>query len=131
VKSLKVFLVNKKVRIFTYIVNNLTSHGIGDKKQMYKPLPNYVTIKSSEIEGLGLFATDNINANHNIGVSHVQDPRFEDGYCRTPLGGFFNHSETPNCKVVYDGPFIYLVTLKNIMAGEELTVTYTFYNPTK
>jgi SET domain-containing protein len=98
---------------------------------MYKPLPFYVTIKPSEVEGLGLFATEDIDKNHNIGITHVQDPRFEHGYLRTPLGGFFNHSETPNCKVVYHEKFIYLVTLRDIKAGEELTAKYTFYNPTK
>jgi len=97
---------------------------------MYRPLPFYVTIKQSEIEGLGLFATDNIDANHVIGITHVRDPRFEDGYIRTPLGGFFNHSEKPNCKVVYDNEYIRLVTLREIKAGEELTAKYTFYNPT-
>jgi SET domain-containing protein len=98
---------------------------------MYKPLPEYLTIKPSEIEGLGLFAIDDIDAKHDIGITHIKDARFENGYSRTPLGGFFNHSETPNCEVVYDELFIRLKTLTNIKAGEELTAKYTFYNPTK
>lgn len=98
---------------------------------MYKPLPEYVTIKPSGIDGLGLFATEDIDAKHDIGITHIKDPRFEHGYSRTPLGGFFNHSETPNCEVVYDDLFIRLKTLRNIKAGEELTAKYTFYNPTK
>ena len=98
---------------------------------MYKPLPEYLTIKPSEIDGLGLFATDDIDINHNIGITHIKDARFENGYSRTPLGGFFNHSETPNCEVVYDDLFIFLRTLRDIKAGEELTAKYTFYNPTK
>jgi SET domain-containing protein len=96
---------------------------------MYKPLPLYLTIKQSNIEGLGLFATDNIDGNFRIGVSHVVDTRFPNGYSRTPLGGFFNHSNNPNCKVVYEGDFIYLETIKEITAGEELTAMYTFYTP--
>ena len=98
---------------------------------MYKPLPEYLTIKNSEIEGLGLFATQNIDSNFRVGITHIEDVRFENGYIRTPLGGFFNHSETPNCKVVYEGEYIFLETIKEVKSGDEITVTYTFYNPIK
>jgi SET domain-containing protein len=98
---------------------------------MYRPLPPYLTIGKSEIEGNGLFATDDIGAIHTIGITHVRDDRFEDGYIRTPLGGFFNHSETPNCEVIIDEDTIWLRTIKEIKAGEELTATYTLYNPEK
>ncbi len=95
----------------------------------YRPLPEYLTIKESKIDGLGLFATDEIDADFNIGVTHVRDGRFRDGYIRTPLGGFFNHSETPNCEVVIENDFIKLKTLIKIKTGEELTVKYIFYTP--
>jgi hypothetical protein len=98
---------------------------------MYKPLPYYLTIKQSKIEGLGLFATDNIDNNFVIGITHVFDTRFENHYVRTPLGGFFNHSENPNCEVFEDGEFIKLRTIREIKAGEEITAKYTFYNPIK
>jgi SET domain-containing protein len=98
---------------------------------MYKPLPNYLTIKTSDIEGLGLFTTEDIDNNHILGITHVSDTRFEDCYIRTPLGGFFNHSETPNCKIITDGDYLMLQTITNIKAGEEITATYTLYNPTK
>ena len=97
----------------------------------YRPIPPYLTIAKSNIEGLGLFATDNIDNDFLIGVTHVRDNRFEDGYIRTPLGGFFNHSETPNCKVLIDDEFIKLQTLKEIKAGDELTAEYTLYKPKK
>ncbi len=100
-------------------------------KNYYKPLPGYLTIKDSGIHGLGLFATDNIDANFRIGVTHIKDMRFEDGYIRTPLGGFFNHSETPNCKVVHEEEFIFLETINEIKNGEEITCFYTLYDPTK
>ena len=96
---------------------------------MYRPLPTYLTIKSSTIDGLGLFTADDIDANFRIGLTHIKDHRFENGYSRTPLGGFFNHSEIPNCKVVYEGDFIFIETIREIKAGEELTAKYTFYNP--
>tara|TARA_B100001123_G_scaffold384927_1_gene458096 strand:+ start:108 stop:548 length:441 start_codon:yes stop_codon:yes gene_type:complete len=63
---------------------------------MYKPLPKQLTIKISSIEGLGLFAKENIKKNSFIGVSHVRDEQFENKYIRTPIGGFYNHSNQPN-----------------------------------
>lgn len=95
----------------------------------YRPLPPYLTIAKSSIEGLGLFATDNIDDDFIIGVTHVRDDSFDDGYQRTPLGGFFNHSDEPNCKVIYDDRYIKIQTIRAIKAGEELTATYTFYKP--
>jgi len=62
---------------------------------MYRPLPNGLTIKNSPIEGLGLFATKNIKANSFIGITHIRDEQFENKYIRTPLGGFYNHSNEP------------------------------------
>ena len=47
-----------------------------------------LTIKSSPIEGLGLFATTEIKANSFIGVTHIRDEQFDNKYIRTPLGGF-------------------------------------------
>ncbi len=63
---------------------------------MYRPLPKELTIKSSPIEGLGLYATENIKTNSFIGVTHIRDEQFENKYIRTPLGGFYNHSNNPN-----------------------------------
>ena len=99
---------------------------------MYRPLPETVTIGQSLIEGLGLFATANIPANTNIGMTHIYDERFPDSYIRLPLGGFFNHSSEPNCKIQHeDFPYqhINLITIKDIKAGEELTAYYTLYVP--
>ncbi len=67
---------------------------------MYKPLPNCLTIQKSPIEGLGLYATKNIKANSFIGLTHIKDKNFENGYIRTPLGGFYNHSNEPNVRRV-------------------------------
>ncbi len=96
----------------------------------YKPLPPIVTIKKSSIDGLGLFATDNIEANVVLGTSHVADDRFEDGWIRTPLGGFINHSENPNCVIAVNiMEMTYnLKTNKPVVAGEELTLYYNLYS---
>lgn len=106
---------------------------------MYRPLPDNVTIKPSAIDGLGLFATRFIPKNTDLGMTHVWDERFPDQYIRLPLGGFFNHSNTPNCKIVEDCltetneiiNHLRLVTIEDIHEGEELTATYTIYDPTK
>ena len=63
---------------------------------MYKPLPKQLTIKKSPIEGLGLYATEDIKKNSFIGVTHIRDEQFENKYIRTPVGGFYNHSNEPN-----------------------------------
>ena len=130
---------------------------------MYRPLPDFVTIKKSPIEGLGLYATKNIKINSFIGLTHIQDNNFENGYIRTPLGGFYNHSNNPNVRRVVsdilpklkcgdlidesldaekipdgkatreklypkvEGKYMFLVSIKYIKAGEELTANYNLY----
>jgi len=96
---------------------------------MYRPLPPYLTISPSPVEGLGLFATEPIKKSTNLGISHVYDRFMPNGYIRTPLGGFINHNDTPNCKTFEDGRFLYITTLTDIKKGQELTLKYTFYNP--
>ena len=100
------------------------------KGNNYRPLPNYLTIKKSNIEGIGLFATESIPANTSLGISHVHHIDYEDDYIRTPLGGFINHSNTPNCDIYNDIGDLYLKTIKDIKKGEELTLKYTLYDPT-
>ena len=39
---------------------------------MYKPLPDSVTIKSSDINGLGLFATKGIGQGTDLGTTHIK-----------------------------------------------------------
>ena len=94
----------------------------------YKPLPDCVTIRVSDIEGLGLFCVTKINKGHSLGISHVEDSRFPNRYIRTPLGGFVNHNNKPNCKTVKINGYKYLTTVKDIDPGEELTLKYTMYN---
>ena len=112
---------------------------------MYKPLPDSLTIKQSGINGLGLFAKEDLGQGTNLGMSHV---KIEDTIIRTPLGGFINHSNDANCvkvkllltrqewnhrsdlpNVDYNVDFKKwnLITLQDIKEGEELTVKYTFY----
>ena len=61
---------------------------------MYKPLPESVTIKPSGVHGLGLFAEQEIKQGTNLGMTHI---KLDDKIIRTPLGGFINHANEPNC----------------------------------
>ena len=105
---------------------------------MYKPLPDSLTVKTSKVNGLGLFAKEGIAQGTNLGMSHL---KISETIFRTPLGGFINHSNDPNMVKVellmtnHDDPTIKfdykkwnLVTLRDIKKGEELTLRYTFYN---
>lgn len=94
------------------------------KEKTYMPLMDGLIIKRSEIHGHGLFANKNIEANISLGTSHIM---VEDELIRTPLGGFYNHSESPNCTKVRNGRTWQLITLRELKAGEEITVNYTFY----
>ena len=134
---------------------------------MYRPLPKELTIKNSLIEGLGLFVTANIKANIFIGVTHIRDEQFENKYIRTPLGGFYNHSNDPtvmrmvsgvlptlkfgdsidsnanatklkdgkndrenlfyNLNEKSDAKYMFLVSVKDIKVGDELTANYNLY----
>jgi len=134
---------------------------------MYKPLPKQLTIKKSSIEGLGLYATEDIKKNSFIGVTHIRDEQFENKYIRTPVGGFYNHSNKPNVirmvsdilpKLKFgdlidpkknireekdkktnledsfyhlqeksDAKYMFLITIQDIKAGEELTANYNLY----
>ena len=87
-----------------------------------------VTIKTSYIEGLGLFAKEFLPANTNLGISHIKDNRFENGYIRTPLGGFVNHSDAPNCEFYIEDDYIMLRTIRHINQGNELTAEYWLYD---
>jgi len=112
---------------------------------MYKPLPTSLTIKTSKVNGLGLFAEEDIAQGTDLGICHIELGQL---LIRTPLGGFINHSDDANCAKVkllltraqwnhrsdlpntkYNIDFKKwdLITLKDVKKGEELTVRYTFY----
>ena len=134
---------------------------------MYRPLPKQLTVKNSPIEGLGLYAVEDIKKNLFIGLTHIRDEQFENKYIRTPLGGFYNHSNEPNVmrmvsdvlpKLKFGGPidpktglekikdgdanreniysslkeksdakYMFLITVKDIKAGQEVTANYNLY----
>ena len=134
---------------------------------MYRPLPKQLTIKNSPIEGLGLYAVEDIKKNSFIGLTHIRDEQFENKYIRTPLGGFYNHSNEPNVmrmvsdvlpklkfgdsvdpktglekikdgdanrENIYpslqdksDAKYMFLISVKDIKVGQEITANYNLY----
>lgn len=99
------------------------------KESGYRPLQSCLTIKESNIEGLGLFAKEDIPAGTNLGVTHAF---ISHEVIRTPLGGFYNHSNTANAVKRLNSERLWsryeLVTILPIKAGDEITVKYTLYS---
>jgi SET domain-containing protein len=87
----------------------------------YHPLPKELTIRDSQVHGQGLFAKKNIQNNVVLGESHYL---IDGNVVRTPLSGFINHSESPNCTTIKKGNTHYLVTTKNIFPSDEITLDY-------
>ena len=93
----------------------------------YRPLPEGLTILNSIIDGLGLHAKKDFPAGTKVGETHVLvHSRDRHEWIRTPLGGFINHSDNPNCFITTDSGDRTLYIIKPIKAGEELTVFYRF-----
>ena len=110
-------------------------------KDGYEPLPNGLIVKKSNVHGLGLFAEKDFDIGENFGMCHFSyGSADERKIIRTPLGGFINHSLTPNCVKVSNqhtqwipgqGNFIFLrynlIALRNIKENEEITLKYKLY----
>ena len=102
------------------------------KNSNWRPLPVFLTIRESKIEGLGVFAIKPLKEGTDLGMTHIFDPRFQDQYIRLPLGAFINHHEIPNCKAVFfeEDPVlgeikhIRIKALSDIQKGEEITIKY-------
>ena len=105
----------------------------------YRPLPNNLRLGFSKIHDLGVFAKEKIEKGTNLGMSHL---KLGSRIIRTPLGGFLNHSEDPNChkaklrftneddpKITFHYVVWNLVTIKDIKVDEELTIKYEWYKP--
>ena len=104
-----------------------------DKLKQYQPLPSGIVVADSRIAGQGLFTTRRLVMGTTLGISHY---RIDGEYIRTPLGGFINHADEPNCqrsqirvKPGFDKWSI--MTLEDIEEGEELTLKYKLYDPKK
>ena len=98
-------------------------------KKNYRPLSHDLFIEESLIDGQGLFASTDIPKGTDLGICHYQiekDKMSPVELIRTPLGGFINHSENPNCYISTDTEERTLHSVRPIKAGEEITVYYRF-----
>lgn len=101
----------------------------------YRPLPPYLTVATSQIDGLGIFATQPIPKTTDIGLIRIHI-ELTGEIIRTPLGGFINGDDDDPNLHSYEkeilGPLKYVnaVTTRRIDAGEELVLRYTLYDPT-
>lgn len=118
----------------------------------YRPLPDNLTIKKSPIHNLGVFTTEDIEE-YKYAESegehfpyknwiHPSHMLIKNGYfprykylIRLEIGGFINHSNTPNVtleeyandmtKQNNNIKLYGIQPLRDIKAGEELTLDYT------
>ena len=104
-----------------------------DRLKQYQPLPSGLTVAESGISGQGLFTTRRLLMGTSLGISHY---RIDGEYIRTPLGGFINHSDEPNCVRnqvrIRPGFDKWSITvIEEIDEGCELTLKYKLYVPKK
>ena len=112
----------------------------------YRPLPNGLYIGVSSIEGQGLYTDRALTKGCQLGESHYRiatndapSKHAEENktiFIRTPLGGFINHSDKPNCHRsqirVKPGLDKWTITVvEDVSPGDELTLKYTMYDPRK
>jgi len=112
---------------------DIKEHHNLDKLKTYQPLPSGLTVADSRISGQGLFTTRRLVMGTLLGISHY---RIDKEYIRTPLGGFINHSDEPNCQRhqirIRPGFDRWNVTvIEDVEEGDELTLKYKLYDPRK
>ena len=74
-------------------------------------------VSTSEIEGKGFFSVKDIQTGDFICPSRLGDKR-------TPAGRYVNHALQPNAQMMVNGKDVELVAIRDIEAGEEITVNY-------
>jgi uncharacterized protein len=108
--------------------------------------PNDLQIRGSRIQGLGVFAVREIAAGTKLlpylgkcidraeyagrrdktYCFEMGEERVVDGTSTWNPAGFFNHSCEPNCESWVIDDAIWIVTRREIKAGEELTFNYGY-----
>jgi len=73
---------------------------------------------------LGYLLPNDIPKGTRLGLSHML---IDTEIFRTPLGGFYNHSMSPNTKKTQEGHKWFLDVIEDIKIGDEILVTYTLY----
>jgi len=108
----------------------------------------WVVFRQSRIHGLGGFAKadlpkgarileyvgDKIDKQesarrceaNNVYIFSLNDEQDIDGNVEWNPARFLNHSCSPNCEAEFDGDQIWVITGRDVNAGEELTFNYSF-----
>lgn len=103
-------------------------------------MPTCLELKKSPLHGLGVFATEFIPKGSNLGICHYYDySEKPPKHLRNPLVAFLNYSVDKNAWLpIVKKEFINgtgwvteLITTKDIAKGEEILLTYSWYDPTK
>jgi len=96
----------------------------------YRPLPPCVQVRKSNNDGNGLFTVEDIPGGSRLGITHlILDSKLTEEVgsdtIRTPLGGFLNHSDTPNGVLITKGSMRILYTVVPLPKDTEITIYYT------
>lgn len=105
--------------------------------EAYTALPTFLYPSASKIAGTGIFTHMVIKPEQLLGVGHfdlnkvsLTEEEYKvfkhipQGFLRSPLIGFMNHADEPNCEIVEIGRFTVVKTIKRINVNGELTLDY-------
>lgn len=126
----------------------MNTPGVPDIPNLSAPQTVLVTLQHSPIHGCGVFSKTDIPQGtrileykgelidkqesarrceqNNVYIFSLND-RFDiDGNVEWNPARFVNHSCSPNCEAILEDDHIWLISLRDIRAGEELTFNYGF-----
>ena len=81
-----------------------------------------IYLDKSPIHGIGIFTDEHIDAGTVIGIAHIK--LGDKNYHVTPIGRMHNHQINPTCINILRGNKRYLVAMRDLAPGTELTTNY-------
>ncbi len=125
----------------------LLNNGRSVTQKLNAKKPNGLSVRKSKLHGKGCFATLTFREGHRIGeyagqritrkeamlrmkasagkhISELDADLYIDGSVNGNQTQFINHSCDPNADVLVVGPALLIVAIREIAAGEEITVDY-------
>ena len=96
---------------------NKAKYGTSISQQGYRD-DSGVKVGKSKIEGKGLLTNKQFGLNDIIGLSHIDDQPVGD------IGNYHNHSDKPNAKSIKIGNQRFLIPIRPLKKGEEITTDY-------
>ena len=101
-------------------MNSPINEYLDDEKKLDNSIYDKIKVKKSDIDGLGVFAEEDIDKDTTYLYAIIKDGSYFGG---EPIR-YLNHSYSPNIKNTKIGDKIYGKTIKNIKKGDELTSNY-------